>query len=215
MPCNGENELGRYAPHLFSFSSPTALWVSVNLHNFLLYIEETSCIWRKWTISLFVSIRLDWRPNRSSFVNVAPYYDFKILFGDCFIYLFSFNFVRWLSLQIPANRLSRRQGFSNRQAGRANGAANPGQPRPPNGPSAASSSNIPTNNAPASFPVAASPIDENMNAGSASPEPIKLFFIEENAKLGVKGNMMPLAAAPAMVDVAEWLAHQSEYELYC
>lgn len=103
-----------------------------------------------------------------------------------------------------------RQGFSNRQAGRANGTANPGQPRSPNGPPAAGSSNMPTNNTPAGFPVAAGPIDENMSGGgNPSPEPMKLFFIEENAKLGVKGNMMPLAAAPAMVDVPEWLAHQT------
>ena len=40
-------------------------------------------------------------------------------------------------------------------------------------------------------------------------EPPKFFFREKYAKLGVKGNFMPLAAQPANVDLADWLAHQS------
>ena len=38
----------------------------------------------------------------------------------------------------------------------------------------------------------------------------KYFFQPRFAKLGVKGNFMPLAAQPANADLADWLAHQSE-----
>lgn len=38
----------------------------------------------------------------------------------------------------------------------------------------------------------------------------KFFFYEKFAKLGVKGNFMPLAAQPVNVDLADWLAHQSD-----
>lgn len=41
------------------------------------------------------------------------------------------------------------------------------------------------------------------------PEPPKFFFREKYAKLGVRGNFMPLAAQPKYVDLGEWLAHQS------
>ncbi len=37
----------------------------------------------------------------------------------------------------------------------------------------------------------------------------KYFFQPRFAKLGVKGNFMPLAAQPANADLADWLAHQS------
>ena len=42
-------------------------------------------------------------------------------------------------------------------------------------------------------------------------EPTKFFFREKYARLGVKGNFMPLAAQPKSVDLGEWLAHQCEY----
>lgn len=45
------------------------------------------------------------------------------------------------------------------------------------------------------------------------PDPIKYFFREQYAKLGVKGNFMPLAAQPTNVDLGEWLAHQSQSRL--
>ncbi|MCJ1443404.1 MAG: hypothetical protein MMC23_003902 [Stictis urceolatum] len=41
------------------------------------------------------------------------------------------------------------------------------------------------------------------------PEPPKFFFREKYAKLGVKGNFMPLAAQPKNVDLGDWLAHQA------
>lgn len=41
-------------------------------------------------------------------------------------------------------------------------------------------------------------------------EPVKFFFREKYARLGVKGNFMPLAAQPKNVDLGEWLAHQGQ-----
>lgn len=41
------------------------------------------------------------------------------------------------------------------------------------------------------------------------PEITKFFFREKYAKLGVKGNFMPLAAQPKNVDLGDWLAHQA------
>ena len=43
------------------------------------------------------------------------------------------------------------------------------------------------------------------------PEPTKFFFREKYARLGVKGNFMPLAAQPKSVDLGEWLAHQCKW----
>lgn len=43
------------------------------------------------------------------------------------------------------------------------------------------------------------------------PEQPKYFFQEKFAKLGVKGNFMPLAAQPTNVELADWLAHQSGF----
>ena len=36
----------------------------------------------------------------------------------------------------------------------------------------------------------------------------KFFFQEKYAKLGVRGNFMPLAAQPKNVELGDWLAHQ-------
>ena len=54
----------------------------------------------------------------------------------------------------------------------------------------------------------------NSEHGANAPErqvktDSKYFFQPRYAKLGVKGNFMPLAAKPANVDLADWLAHQS------
>ncbi|KAL8714279.1 MAG: hypothetical protein Q9225_006609 [Loekoesia sp. 1 TL-2023] len=105
-----------------------------------------------------------------------------------------------------------RQGFSNRQAARTNGTANPGQQRSQNGSPVTGSSNMPSNNGPASFPVTAGPAaDDTLKIGAdALPEPNKWFFIEDYAKLGIKGNMLPLVITPTEVDIAEWLAHQMQ-----
>lgn len=55
---------------------------------------------------------------------------------------------------------------------------------------------------------------ENSNADiQLEPEPTKFFFREKYARLGVKGNFMPLAAQPKNVDLGEWLAHQGQYEV--
>lgn len=50
-----------------------------------------------------------------------------------------------------------------------------------------------SNQAPASQPVREEP---------------KVFFNPKYAKLGVKGNFMPLSALPELVKPGEWLAHQ-------
>lgn len=42
------------------------------------------------------------------------------------------------------------------------------------------------------------------------PEGPKFFFREKFAKLGVRGNFMPLAAQPKNVDLGDWLAHQGK-----
>ena len=39
----------------------------------------------------------------------------------------------------------------------------------------------------------------------------KFFFQPKYARLGVKGNFMPLATKPSHVDLADWLAHQSQF----
>ena len=63
-----------------------------------------------------------------------------------------------------------------------------------------------------SYSSATSPSSENA-PNVPEPQPVveqpKYFFREKYAKLGVKGNFMPLAAQPVNVDLADWLAHQS------
>ena len=39
-----------------------------------------------------------------------------------------------------------------------------------------------------------------------------LFFREEYSGFIVKGNFMTLAAKPHLIEEAEWLAHQSEFD---
>ncbi|KAL9597271.1 MAG: hypothetical protein Q9219_005252 [cf. Caloplaca sp. 3 TL-2023] len=121
------------------------------------------------------------------------------------------GFLQSVPYEATTDRFHSRQGFANRQAGRSNGTANPGQQRSQNSSPVTGNPNSPSNNGPASFPVDAGPTTENVlrSGGDPTPEPIKWFFVEEYAKLGVKGNMMPLAATPAMADSAEWLAHQT------
>ena len=107
----------------------------------------------------------------------------------------------------------RRQGFNRQNEGtgnintsqqRANGSPNPSPTTfsptmPPLNQSSSFSSNTGS-----SSETAANNVDQ-----SASTEPPNFFFREKYAKLGVKGNFMPLAAQPANVDLADWLAHQS------
>ena len=65
----------------------------------------------------------------------------------------------------------------------------------------------------ASFGPSNGPSNENQlnlpEIPMVSEQP-KFFFNEKYAKLGVKGNFMPLAAQPVNVDLADWLAHQSK-----
>ena len=111
--------------------------------------------------------------------------------------------------------LSRRQGFNRPQPEgspdgsdvqqRTNGVQNPSPstfspmmtaPGPPATFSAASTHSPDTHQHQPETPVAA--------------DHPKFFFYEKFAKLGVKGNFMPLAAQPVNVDLADWLAHQSD-----
>ncbi|MCJ1226026.1 hypothetical protein MMC12_002675 [Toensbergia leucococca] len=105
-----------------------------------------------------------------------------------------------------------RQGF-NRQSNRSNGNVVTSQQRP-NG----SQNPSPTAFSPNMPPLTQSPSlsstigSENGHNGAESPveaEPTKFFFREKYARLGVKGNFMPLAAQPKNVDLGEWLAHQA------
>ena len=107
----------------------------------------------------------------------------------------------------------RRQGFNRQTEGagnintgqqRANGSPNPSPTTfAPTMPPFNQSSSFSSNTGPSSDNVA------NNAEQSAAAEPPKFFFREKYAKLGVKGNFMPLAAQPANVDLADWLAHQS------
>ena len=108
---------------------------------------------------------------------------------------------------------SRRQGFNRQNEGTGN--INTSQQRTNGSPNPS-----PTTFAPTMPPLNQSP-SASSNPGSSSDntannaeqptlaEPPKFFFRDKYAKLGVKGNFMPLAAQPANVDLADWLAHQS------
>lgn len=110
----------------------------------------------------------------------------------------------------------RRQGFNRQNEGtgninttqqRANGSPNPSPTTfSPTMPPLNHSSSFSSNTGPSSDNVAN--VANNAEQPAAA-EPPKFFFREKYAKLGVKGNFMPLAAQPANVDLADWLAHQS------
>ncbi|KAL8691975.1 MAG: hypothetical protein Q9218_002899 [Villophora microphyllina] len=103
-----------------------------------------------------------------------------------------------------------RQGFSNRQAGRSNGGPSQGANRSQN--SSPTTATPTTPSGPVTFPAnPGSNIEDAANNGAEpqDPEPVKYFFKEANAKLGVKGNFVPLAAKPLYLDLGDWLAHQT------
>ncbi|CAL8583740.1 hypothetical protein XPA_009359 [Xanthoria parietina] len=109
-----------------------------------------------------------------------------------------------------------RQGFANRQGGRANGVnGNPNQQRSQN---TSPVTGNPTNpspsstGAPVSFPSnPGASVEDTSKTGAdcLAPEETKWFFKEAYAKLSVKGNFMPLAAKPSYLDLGDWLAHQT------
>ena len=103
-----------------------------------------------------------------------------------------------------------RQGF-NRQTGRANGNGSSNQQRSQNSSPTTGNPTMPPLTSSTSFSsVGGSNSDSGANAiDHLEPEPTKFFFKEKYAKLGVRGNFMPLAAQPKYVDLGEWLAHQS------
>ena len=64
-----------------------------------------------------------------------------------------------------------------------------------------------------SYSSATGPSSESGNnegENQVTSEVPKFFFQEKYAKLGVKGNFMPLAAKPTHVNIADWIAHQSK-----
>lgn len=103
--------------------------------------------------------------------------------------------------------LCRRSGFG-RQSNKTNGSGN----QRSNG----SNNSSPTTSNPTVPPLRSSSsvasnlsLDGNQQVTEAQiePEPPKFFFVEKYARLGVRGNFMPLAAQPANLDLGEWLAH--------
>ncbi len=109
----------------------------------------------------------------------------------------------------------RRQGFG-RQSNKANGNGN-GNVSQQKGNGTQNSSpttyipTMPPLTTSASFSSTLGPNSENNFTNSdnqSDAEPTKFFFREKYARLGVKGNFMPLAAQPKNVDLGEWLAHQ-------
>ncbi|MCJ1292842.1 hypothetical protein MMC34_004395 [Xylographa carneopallida] len=60
----------------------------------------------------------------------------------------------------------------------------------------------------ATYPASAMSNDNGFAEPPLEPEAPKYFFREKFAKLGVKGNFMPLAAQPNNVDLGDWLACQ-------
>lgn len=117
-------------------------------------------------------------------------------------------------VSVPADLVCSRQGFSNRQAGRANGPTNAGQQRSQNSSPTTVTPTTPSADTPVSFPAnpGANVEDNTNNSGEPlAPEPTKWFFKEAYAKLSVKGNFIPLAAKPTYLDLGDWLAHASKY----
>ena len=160
-------------------------------HVYCLEVEISISMFRPWTISISESESFCAEPELS----FSPCYHDELL-----------------SLLILGCYL-RRQGFNRQNEGagnintsqqRANGSPNPSP--------TAFSPTMPPLNQSSSFPSTTGPSSDNStnNAEQApAAEPPKFFFREKYAKLGVKGNFMPLAAQPANVDLADWLAHQS------
>ena len=123
----------------------------------------------------------------------------------------------WKGLQIILlikRRSSRRTGFNRQPEGangtspqRANGSPNPS-------PTAFSPTMAPPTQ-PTTFSAPTGSNSENSAHNidtSMTPEQPKYFFQEKYAKLGVKGNFMPLAAQPTNIELADWLAHQSKVQ---
>ena len=119
-----------------------------------------------------------------------------------------------LCLKRLIHGFSRRTGF-NRQADgttvnpnqqKANGSLNPS-------PTNFSAAMLPPLTQSSSFSSNSNSVLENGTSNPGNqliPEHPKFFFQERFAKLGVKGNFMPLAAQPTNVELADWLAHQSK-----
>ena len=117
------------------------------------------------------------------------------------------------NLLLPDDHEANNDGFDSRQnfgrqSNRANGTGNNSSQRgnSSSGPSPSSSSHALHQTTSFSSNMSS---DEMQQAGDSQldPEPTKFFFQETYARLGVKGNFLPLAAQPPNVDLGEWLAH--------
>ena len=109
----------------------------------------------------------------------------------------------FVDLETDFPDLSSRQGFG-RQSNRVNGTGNGNSQRATSSSGLSPSSSSQALHQNASFSSNMLP-DEMQQA--LDPEPTKFFFQEQYARLGVKGNFLPLAAQPPNVDLGEWLAH--------
>ena len=143
-----------------------------------------------------------------SFHHRLPLFTFHLYFGLRFPQTFSFTLLSITNVCA----LSRRTGF-NRQADGNTSSNNQQRPNGSPNPSPTSFSPVmpPPNQSLSSASVASSGTENGVSGADAQvvSEPIKYFFQEKYAKLGVKGNFMPLAAQPPNVELADWLAHQS------
>ena len=109
--------------------------------------------------------------------------------------------------------LRRRQGFNRQPELNTNGVD--GQQRVNGGQASSPTTYSPTMSGLTPSTSFSSTTGQSLDNLSSPPEAQttieqpKFFFREKFAKLGVKGNFMPLAAQPVNVDIADWLAHQS------
>ena len=116
--------------------------------------------------------------------------------------------------------LKSRQGF-NRQSNKTNGngTSNANQQKGTSSQNSSPTTHVPpmpplnTSTSPSSVPGSNSDNGSNNGDAQIDVEPTKFFFREKYARLGVKGNFMPLAAQPKNVDLGEWLAHQGLYAI--
>lgn len=115
---------------------------------------------------------------------------------------------------------SSRQGFG-RQSNKANGNGNANQQKGTSSQNSSPTAYAPGNSQLATSSSFSSTLGSTSENGSnqgdvqADVDPKKFFFMEKYARLGVKGNFMPLAAQPKNVDLGEWLAHQGLWGKGC
>lgn len=189
----------------------TVLWLFYSSHSLLplksnkwyLYISMSLSIWVDNLVSMQQKLGIS--RSSSSQKSAMTEQEQELSFMPCYQdeLLSSLILVCYLRRQ-GFNRQNEGTGNINTSQQRANGSPN-------HSPTAFSPTMLPLNQS-SSFPPNTGPSSDNVANNVEQPitaEPTKFFFREKYAKLGVKGNFMPLAAQPANVDLADWLAHQS------